>query len=379
MRTLAAYTRFRERSPALRLRWSRSHYGVLPVVVVLTLPAGLFLRKNGPSPPPLKPEGSLLFVSHGALEGDTLLRLNLPRLAGEVRLMADSQIDDVTLSPDGSRALMVLWADTNRDIFVADLRSGGVRQLTLEPFFDGAPRWSPDGSQVVFVSAREGKEDLYLMDADGRRQRRVTYAGVCNQNPEWSPDGTRIVFSRMQQNRPTIWLMNADGREQKPLMGGQAYGVCPRWSPDGDRIAFMGRRQHRGLCVARADGSALRTLAVRPWGMPSWSPDGKWLAYHGRPGPSGYSLNVIRSDGEGERCLINDPRLRVLVDQRGPAWSADGRWIAFTAVQGGNPDLYVVHVESGRVARLTHRPGEECLPVWLPPARSDGAPVPVHG
>jgi dipeptidyl aminopeptidase/acylaminoacyl peptidase len=64
-----------------------------------------------------------------------------------------------------------LGSDIN--IFVLDLKSGAIRQLTRNPAEDTMPSWSPDDRQVSFVSTRDNGKGVYAVDATGGEERRL--------------------------------------------------------------------------------------------------------------------------------------------------------------------------------------------------------------
>jgi tricorn protease len=55
--------------------------------------------------------------------------------------------------------------------------------------------------------------------------------------------------------------------------------------------------------------------------------------------------------------------------ERDPHLSPDGKWLAFTGEYGGNPDVYVVGVDSGTPRRLTWHPGPDEVRGWTPDAQ----------
>lgn len=87
-------------------------------------------------------------------------------------------------SPDGSRLVFYAGALADRDVFVVDIGTGQVRQLT-----DGGnnpgPSFSPDGNWVAFSSSRGGDHELYIMRTDGSDLRQLTDNGEDDWQPRW--------------------------------------------------------------------------------------------------------------------------------------------------------------------------------------------------
>ncbi len=72
-----------------------------------------------------------------------------------------------------------------QDIYVMDIASKQIVQLTHEAGRNDFPSWSPDGRHIVFQSNRAGGEQIWTMLADGTQQHRLTTAGH-NSQPNWS-------------------------------------------------------------------------------------------------------------------------------------------------------------------------------------------------
>lgn len=70
-----------------------------------------------------------------------------------------------------------------------------------------------------------------------------------------------------------------------------------------------------------------------------------------------------RAGGEARR-VTSSPTV-----ERDPHFSPDGKWLAFTGEYGGNPDVYVVGVDSGAPRRLTWHPGPDEVRGWTPDGR----------
>jgi TolB protein len=213
---------------------------------------------------------------------------------------------DPTVSPDGKHvAFRSRIGSDDYEIRVVSIRGTGLRNLTSNPAMDYAPAWSPDGRRIAFASERGFRlPHVWVMNADGSNPHVLTRA-FTGEYPAWSPDGRRIVFASNISVTNTgfeLVVVNADGTNAHRLTHNDVYDMGPDWSPDGKTIAFYSGRDTVGgghyVYVMRRDGSGVRRLTRGPGELPSWSPDGRYLVY---AAPSG--LAVIRADGSEVKRL----------------------------------------------------------------------------
>src|SRR2546427_6320501 len=74
--------------------------------------------------------------------------------------LALKSVGNPQLSPDGKWVAYTVTEQSLKDnrgitrIWLADVASGAVRQLSAGPGSDRQPRWSPDGRTLAFVSPR---------------------------------------------------------------------------------------------------------------------------------------------------------------------------------------------------------------------------------
>ena len=105
-----------------------------------------------------------------------------------------------SFSPDGNRIVFSGWVGTQPDIFIYDLRSRAVTNLTNDRFFDGAPVFSPDGKWVIYSSVVETYAKLFRLNVDNPAERYQITSGEWNDTDAWfSPDGKRIFFASDKQ------------------------------------------------------------------------------------------------------------------------------------------------------------------------------------
>src|SRR5919106_1278615 len=100
------------------------------------------------------------------------------------------------------------WAPDNRRFVFAAL-SAGQPVLTIVDVDTGSrereqqfaelgeifnPAWSPDGRRIVFSALKGGVLDLYLWELESGGLLQLTNDAFADLDPEWSPDGRQIAF-----------------------------------------------------------------------------------------------------------------------------------------------------------------------------------------
>lgn len=112
-------------------------------------------------------------------DGTNVEKLRLPDTMGYVI--------DPAWSPNG-QLLAFSWRrpSGNYDIYVMDVASGQLVEITRDAGRNERPSWAPDGRHIVFESTRTGSRQIWTMLADGSQPRQLTFEGA-NESPNWSP------------------------------------------------------------------------------------------------------------------------------------------------------------------------------------------------
>ena len=227
------------------------------------------------------------------------------------------------------------------------------------------PSYSPDGTKLAFTSDRDGDYDIYVKDLASGQVTQITkdgeWSGVPDRRPAWSPDGTRMVFD--DQN--DIWVMDAsDGSDRVRLTDTAAvHEWQAAWSPDGARIAFQ---REDDVWVMDANGSNRKNLTRTPAledSYPSWSPNGgriAWAKQSATDSPN--DVWKMRADGSGK------VRLTSFAGHEGaPAWSPNGTKIAYIKDAQGDTDVWKMNASDGsQKASITNNDFDEFYPDWQP-------------
>lgn len=346
-----------------------------------------------------------------------ILLLTLPLAASGKRAFSIEDlyrmkgISHLALSPDGTRlAFEVSTSDLkaakgNTDLWMLELATGTLRQLTATPGGERAPRWSPDGKTLWFHSARQGGNQLWALPLDGGEARRVTSfepgigeaQALANGHvvfsasvfPEAGADGaTQVAWAEKLEKGPVqahladgllyrhwdSWrdfqfthLFRASEGKVEPLTKGNldqpSYGQSFDLSPDGKAMVFATNTDavpatstNHDLFLVSLEGDATpRRLTTNPAfdGDPKFSPDGTQIAFRlqTRPGCESDRFRLAVANRATGAVKVLTEGIDNWVEP-GFQWSADGTHLWFTVQEKGRWPLCRVNVTTGKLERI---------------------------
>lgn len=92
------------------------------------------------------------------------------------------------------------------------------------------PAWSPNGQLLAFSWRRpSGNYDIYVMDVISHQLVELTKDEDRNERPSWAPDGRHLVFESTRTGTRQIWTMLADGSQPHQLTF-EGQSESPNWS-----------------------------------------------------------------------------------------------------------------------------------------------------
>lgn len=372
--------------------------------------------------PSWSPQGSTIVFAvlcEGGNEGLWTVEIDgsdrLPLIAGEYEV---DEYRSPVWSPDGTKVAFVKTDWTLDDpingasVFVVDKVGTGERRVVNGAAFDRSLVWSPDGRAIAFTGYHEGGSDIFLVDLETDEVTQLTQTGDAV-DPAWQPvpvddepptpaplpiqegtidlpadaipEGTLLVHtnagaevlqvgSERSGSVPSVWFpldLSPDGSTVLGLTGGadalgdliavdlltgggrvlvhpsgdDLLGVFAQWSPDGSMVAYSLGARHPAnrstLCVlALASSEPICFPEVERVYTFDWAPDGDSLVVAGPPVQpvrivdvaTGEVSEVVPQEGDTPiNEAIRDAGLGTSFQLVGPTWSPSGTYLAALA------------------------------------------------
>jgi len=156
-------------------------------------------------------------------------------------------------SPDASKFAFIVYASGNNEIAILNTRNSSVERRIKLPGIGALSHvsWSPDGRTLAISGQHGGIGDLFLLDLQTEQIRQLTNDRNAEIQPAWSPDGRTIafatdrgpetdfntmVFSPLQI--ATIDVASGAIRVYSPFPHAK-HNINPQWTPDGRELYFV--------------------------------------------------------------------------------------------------------------------------------------------
>lgn len=208
---------------------------------------------------------------------------------------------DPDLSPDGRQVAFASNRDGDWEIFILDLHSGELRQITNDTAYQTAPAWSPDGLWLAYEQYVNTSLEIFIQPLDGTFDAiQLTFDPAADHSPAWHPDGDRIAYVSTSAGQSDIWVAQISRIGEPDYLtnltrDSQNAQTAPAWSPDGTQLAWSAHFEgHEGIFVSPFNVNGLTPRYLAPGYQAAWDPSGQWLLVQQRT-PDQYLLATVDS------------------------------------------------------------------------------------
>ncbi len=160
----------------------------------------------------------------------------------DIKTVDDPESPD--FSPDGKKVVFAGLVGAVGDLFILDLDTKQIANITKDKFADSGPTWSPDGKYIVYVARVSGNEKLFKIDPETGMKTQMTFGTHDDASAQFI-DADTLVFpstatdpNRAQRQHLQHLDAQPEERRASPVHGcGQRQFRPHRPPPGGQQVA----------------------------------------------------------------------------------------------------------------------------------------------
>ncbi len=185
------------------------------------------------SSPAFSPDGQwIAFAARGAGQTDSDIYVSSVHGSASRNITNHPGTDiSPSWSPTGLQISFISDRSGSPQLWSIDVDGSNLQRLVSEGGHCGSPDWSPDGRLITYSwqAPTQWKHDIYVIQVASRKIFQLTFGSASSENPHWSPDGRHIAFQSTRSGSKQLFIMNTDGKHLKQIT---AYGIneSPAWS-----------------------------------------------------------------------------------------------------------------------------------------------------
>lgn len=259
-----------------------------------------------------------------------------------------------TYSPDGSKIAFIREKNsTSMHLYVLDLSSKELKQITKDHISINGFDWSSDGKSIVYGANKTGLYKLWKVNIQSLKSTLLPISDDQMVMPRIS-ENDKTIYAKLQ-DIVNIWSYSLNSKEAKTWRATKKLDLNPSYSFDGSKVAFItnqsgsyqlwvsGKNHEDPIKITNFEGQYINT--------PRWSHDGKNILFQGyKNGQSDiYSVNSL---GGIPKNLTDD-----LHENHTPIFSPDYKFIYYSSNSSGNWEIWKMSLTGRSKVQVTENGG----------------------
>jgi len=291
----------------------------------------------------------------------------LNREGGEAQKLSDTiqDVSEFSWSPSGDRIVLILQDPSINEIEASKSKEKSDAKPKPHPWVIDRLHFKED--EIGYLDRR--RTHLYVFDVASRKMTQITSGDYDDSAPAWSPDGKSIAFSSNRSDpedpdrnyNTDIWVVAADNADQGKSLVRVTTNLgadgSPAWSPDGKWIAFTSQLEPKlfqyatfHIAIAPASGGEAKVLTLkldRNSSEPRFSTDGKWIYFIADDDGTQNLMRVPATGGEITRPIGGRKMVQSF------SLGSDGATAAVIGELTRPSEVYFLAADGGDLKRLT--------------------------
>ena len=283
-----------------------------------------------------------------------------------------------SISPDKQSILLLAQKPEQApNLYVMNLSDHSIRPpLTSFKWGASDSAWSPDGLSVALTGFNETAtfSELYILELKTGKMRQVTSNAFSDKEPVYFPDGKRLLYTTDESPLPEaafgilhVSSIPVGGGKPEVFTEDDGSFIHPGLSGDGKSVLLVKVNELSGrhsLWQYGFDGKPLRDLTERQFArihrfIPNTA-DGTIVIW-GQEEPEQQDGVYILDLKSGKARELPEPDL----PKRNPSLSPSGSLIAFISPTDAGTQLFVYDSATGQIQQLTSKPAHTHSPVFI--------------
>lgn len=282
------------------------------------------------------------------------------------------------VSPDKKSILLIAKKpDAAPNLYVMNIGDHSIRPpLTNLKWGVAGPQWSPDGQWVAFAGFNETAsfDEIFILNIKTGKVRQLTKNSFSDKEPVFTPDGKRLLYTSDESPLPDaafgtlhVASIPVEGGKPQVFTEDECSSIQPGISADRKSVLLLKVSDNSGrhsLWQYGLDGTAQRDIT-----------ETRYARIRSYITGAARGMMVLWAQEEAEQqdsIYLFDPEVGQAhelpqpdLPKHTPALSPDGKLIAFIAPASAGSQLFVYDSTTEQIKQLTYKPANTHSPRFV--------------